>query len=136
MIVAGATRFLVRTIARFAACATALWLIVPGVTPAVALDVAEACKMPVVVAADAGFELKCGKRIPTGIFLGSYLSPATDSVEACAKRCAADNKCAAFSLDNRNPPVSRTCTLFGSTESLSDATDWVAGVRIVDTGVG
>jgi esterase/lipase superfamily enzyme len=92
--------------------------------------------MPLVVVDDAGFELKCGKRIPTGIFLGSYLSPVADSVENCAKRCKADNKCTAFSLDNRDPPASRTCTLFGSVENLSDANDSVAGVRIGSTGTG
>jgi esterase/lipase superfamily enzyme len=91
---------------------------------------AAACKTPVATLPGAGFGLLCGKRIPAGVFLGSYLSPAADSIGDCVKRCAADDKCAAFSLDNREPPAIRICTLFGSAESFSAAENWVAGVRI------
>src|SRR5262249_39116542 len=60
-----------------------------------------------------GFTLLCGKRIPAGAFLGSFLSPTDDAVGDCVKRCAADSRCRAFSLDAREPPSGRVCTLYG-----------------------
>jgi esterase/lipase superfamily enzyme len=95
-----------------------------------ALVPAAACAATVVTAAASGFSLMCGKRVPAGIFLGSYLSPDADNIGACIKRCAANDKCVGFSLDNQQPPASRVCTLFGSIESLADAQAWVTGTSI------
>lgn len=123
---------------------TALWLVAIAAQPCLAIEQttssepvpAAACQTPMVALAGAGFGIMCGKRIPSGIFLGSYLSPAAGSIDDCAKRCAANDTCKAFSLDNRNPPASRVCTLFGSAENVSDAQDWVVGVRINEVGTG
>ena len=115
---------------------TALWLVLIAAQPcfAQAADSTPvppaACKSSPATVVSAGFVLQCGKRIPSGIFLGSYLSQAADNVDDCVKRCAANDKCHAFSLDNRDPPASRVCTLYGSAERFSEAKDWVAGVRM------
>lgn len=91
---------------------------------------ANACKTPEVLFPAAGFMIQCGKRIPKGIFLGSFLSPASDSVGDCAARCTASEKCVGFSLDNRETTADRVCTLLGSIESYADEQAWVAGTRI------
>lgn len=90
---------------------------------------ANGCKTPSKLLTVPGFTLVCGKRIPAGIFLGSFLSPAASGLDDCVARCAANDKCLAFSLDNRQNATSRVCTLYGSTESYADAPDWVLGVR-------
>jgi hypothetical protein len=136
-----ATRSHDRKISAAVVLAVALWLVsVPislghaqdaGNKPAIATSTpAATCKAPAATAAAPGFSLLCGKRIPAGIFLGSFLSPAVDGLGDCIKRCAADAACAAFSLDNRDPPASRTCTLFGSAEGFADEPTWVAGVKV------
>ena len=129
-------------IGRIAAClgawSMALWL-VSGPSPAqdkVANPAANTpvpaatCAATVTTAAASGFSLMCGKRVPAGVFLGSYLSPAAGSIGACIKRCAANDKCVGFTLDNQQPPASRVCTLFGSIESVADAEAWVTGTSI------
>lgn len=80
-----------------------------------------------------GFTLLCGKRIPAGAFLGSFLSPTDDAVGDCVKRCAADSRCRAFSLDAREPPSGRVCTLYGSSDGYIDAATWVSGIRLVES---
>ena len=80
--------------------------------------------------------LLCGKRLPAGVFLGSFLSPAESAVDDCVKRCAADSECRAFSLDGRDLPNGCVCTLFRSQEGMTDATTWVSGVRLPDNDAG
>jgi esterase/lipase superfamily enzyme len=89
------------------------------------------CKTPTSRPALApGFVLLCGKRMPAGVFLGSFLSPAADPIGDCVKRCSADNECKAFSLDGRDLPNGRVCTLFGSQEGATNATAWISGFRV------
>ena len=95
---------------------------------------ANACKTPAVLFPAAGFMIQCGKRIPKGIFLGSFLSPASDSIGDCVARCTANEKCVGFSLDNRETTADRVCTLLGSIESYADEQAWVAGTRIDSLG--
>lgn len=103
--------------------------------PAIPLTVPQtACKTPLAQISTADFTLACNKRIPTGTFLGAYLVSALDGLSECVKRCTADGKCVAFSLDNRDN-AKRVCTLFGSIESQSDAQDWILGLRIPDKPV-
>jgi esterase/lipase superfamily enzyme len=94
------------------------------------------CKAPTRPALASGFVLLCGKRMPAGVFLGSFLSPADDPINDCVKRCTADNECKAFSLDGRDMPNGRVCTLFGSQEGVTDATAWVSGIRLPDNDAG
>lgn len=75
------------------------------------------------------FVVVCDKRLPAGTFLGSYLSPETDSVGDCYRRCAANGACQGFSLNSAAPPASRICTLVGSYEGLADEPASVVGVR-------
>jgi len=89
------------------------------------------CKTPTTRPALApGFVLLCGKRMPAGVFLGSFLSPAADPIDDCVKRCTSDKECKAFSLDGRDLPNGRVCTLFGSQEGATDATAWISGFRV------
>lgn len=119
----------------------ALWFIIIATQPGLAVEQAvdsapvqlATCKPGIVPVSSTYFGLQCGKRIPSGIFLGSYLSQAADSIGECVKRCADNDKCQAFSLDNRDPPANRVCTLFGSVEGYSDAKGWVTGGRMVAT---
>ena len=92
------------------------------------------CRTPLTQVSAAGFTLACNKRIPMGTFLGAYLASGIDGVGDCVKRCTAESKCVAFSLDNRDD-VKRVCTLFGSIESQANAQDWIVGVRIPDKPV-
>src|SRR5690242_5338392 len=78
----------------------------------------------------SGFSLMCGKRIPTGAFLGAFMSPGPDALGDCVKRCSADIKCKAFSLDGRERAEGRVCTLLGSHEAFTDEPAWVSGVRV------
>jgi esterase/lipase superfamily enzyme len=95
------------------------------------------CKVPSSPPALAsGLVLLCGKRLPAGVFLGSFLSPAESAVDDCVKRCAADSQCKAFTLDGRDLPNGRACTLFGSQEGSTDATAWVSGIRLPDNDPG
>lgn len=103
---------------------------VPTPPRASSLAPVTACKTPATLSSVPGFTLACGRRIPTGIFLGSVISPAADSIGDCAARCTANANCLAFSLDNRDAPANRVCTLFGSIESFTDALGWVTGVRV------
>lgn len=92
-----------------------------------------ACKTPATVISASGFTLVCGKRIPAGIFLGAYLTTSSDdAIDGCAKRCLTSSSCRAFSLEDRDPPAARMCSLFGSVESISDApaSAWVVGMRV------
>jgi hypothetical protein len=120
----------------------ALWLVAISGNPCFAQDApakplgslpvaATACQPPAVTALASGFTLLCGKRIPAGIFLGSYLSPLSDSIGDCLRRCTANDRCMAFSLDNRDPPASRVCTLYGSIETYADEQAWVSGFRAI-----
>jgi hypothetical protein len=102
----------------------------PTPPPASSMVPATACKTPATASSVPGFTLTCGKRIPTGVFLGSAISPAANSIGDCVARCAANANCLAFSLDNRDAPATRICTLFGSTEGFTDAQGWVTGVRV------
>ncbi len=92
-----------------------------------------ACRTPATIISASGFTLVCGKRIPAGIFLGAYLAASSDdAIDDCAKRCLASSSCRAFSLEDRDPPATRMCSLFGSVESISDApaSAWVVGMRV------
>jgi esterase/lipase superfamily enzyme len=91
------------------------------------------CKTPTSRPALApGFVLLCGKRMPAGVFLGSFLSPPIDPIDDCVKRCTADKECKAFSLDGRDLPNGRVCTLFGSQEGAANAPAWITGFRVPD----
>src|SRR5690242_16648293 len=84
----------------------------------------------------SGFSLMCGKRIPTGAFLGAFMSPGPDALGECVRRCSANSACKAFSLDGRERPEGRVCTLLGSHEAFTDQASWVSGVRTANTYVG
>lgn len=91
---------------------------------------AEACKGPSSTNhLVSGFSLMCGKRIPTGAFLGAFMSPGPDSLGDCIKRCTANARCRAFTLDGRERTEGRVCTLLGSHEAVTDEASWVSGVR-------
>lgn len=137
MFVLDAIRFCSRNTPWPSASLTALWLFTITAQPCLAVEPAAnngpippaACKSQPTIFFGAGLNILCDKRVSSGIFLGSYLSQVADSVDDCAKRCSANDKCKAFSLDNREPPASRVCTLFGSAERYSDAKGWVAGMQ-------
>ena len=136
-----ATRMHNRNAAWLSTGLVALWFIIITTQPCLAVEQAAdsasiepaTCKPGIIPVFSTYFGLQCDKRIPSGIFLGSYLSQAADSIDDCVKRCAANDKCQAFSLDNRDPPANRVCTLFGSVEGYSDARGWVTGGRMVAT---
>lgn len=135
------------TVRRILASACIGAVCLAAVSPGLALDTdvkpagkgpvpPSACKTPATVLSASGFTLVCGKRIPAGIFLGAYQAAASDeAIDDCAKRCLTNDRCRAFSLDNREAPATRVCSLFGSVESISDApaSAWVVGMR-VDAG--
>jgi hypothetical protein len=52
-----------------------------------------ACRGASPAASATGFSLMCGKRIPAGIFLGSYVTTAADGIGDCLKRCVDNESC-------------------------------------------
>jgi esterase/lipase superfamily enzyme len=90
---------------------------------------ASACKTPASVVSASGFVIQCGKRIRAGIFLGSFVAPAADSVRDCAARCTANDKCVGFSLHEGATGAERVCRLLGSIEGYADDQAWLTGTR-------
>jgi esterase/lipase superfamily enzyme len=91
---------------------------------------ADACKTPTAVVSAPGFVIQCGKRIRAGVFLGSFVSPADDSVGDCVARCRADEKCVGFTLHSGESGAKRVCRLLASIEGYADDNAWLAGTRI------
>jgi esterase/lipase superfamily enzyme len=87
-------------------------------------------------ASAAGFSLMCGKRIPAGIFLGSYVATVADGIGDCLKRCVDNESCTAFSLAAHEAASGPLCTLYGSAERVIDEPAAVSGVRGSSGAVG
>ena len=88
-----------------------------------------ACQGASSAASAAGFGLMCGKRIPAGLFLGSYVAAAADGIGDCLKRCVDNESCTAFSLAAHDAASGPLCTLYGSAERFIDEPAAVSGVR-------
>ena len=76
------------------------------------------------------FMLRCGRRVPAGVFLGAFKSPADDAVGDCVKRCTADDKCQAFTLSSPDGPIERFCALYSAPDGYVPTEAWVSGVRL------
>lgn len=97
------------------------------VKPGEEQKIASPCKAPSAFGTVPGFLLTCGKRIPSGIFLGAVSSEA--DLRYCPLLCAAYEKCTAFTLDVR-ADGSRVCKLFASVDGFADAADSIVGIRV------
>jgi esterase/lipase superfamily enzyme len=93
-----------------------------------------ACRGASPATSAAGFDLMCGKRIPAGIFLGSYVATAAGGIGDCLKRCVDNESCTAFSLAAHELASGPLCTLYGSAERFIDEPAAVSGVLASGSG--